>query len=280
MLEQLIYKNHINEVFEFGKDGIFVNTSDLHDYEWDVKAKNNKIASLDYTISKRQLPVIIICSNEEKGLAARNKLFEVVEKDVLAMQHGKIIVGDYYFKCFVTKSEKKEYLNTKRMMKLTLTLTTEFPYWVKESTHTFGGGGGVAVLAADEEGVNLDFPFDYPFDYSSSIDTQSLNNTSFVPTNFRLIIYGACTNPAVYIAGHTYQVNCTVGENEYLTIDSTTKKIFLTGNTGTIMNKFNLRNRDSYIFEKIPAGNNVVAWSGDFGFDIILLEERSEPKWT
>ena len=69
-------------------------------------------------------------------------------------------------------------------------------------------------------------------------------------------------------------------EGEYLTIDSTTKKIFLTKNDGTIINQFNNRNRDSYIFEKIPAGSNVVTWNGDFAFDVILLEERSEPKWT
>ena len=33
MLEQLKYKNHQNEVFEFGKDGIFVEANELHDYE-------------------------------------------------------------------------------------------------------------------------------------------------------------------------------------------------------------------------------------------------------
>ena len=31
MLEQLKYKNHLNEVFEFGKDGIFVDTNDVWD---------------------------------------------------------------------------------------------------------------------------------------------------------------------------------------------------------------------------------------------------------
>lgn len=41
MLEKLIYKNHVGEVFDFGKDGIFVNASDLHDYEWAVATKGN-----------------------------------------------------------------------------------------------------------------------------------------------------------------------------------------------------------------------------------------------
>ena len=274
MLEQLKYKNHLNEVFEFGKDGIFVDMNNLHDYEWTVTKKGNRIAALDRSVSKRKLPVIILCSTEAKGIAARNKLLEVVEKDVLAMQHGRIIIGDYYFRCFVTKSEKKNYLTTKRMMEVTLTLTTDHPYWVKESTFGFTRLNESGKVG----GQNLDYNFDHPFDYFSS--TDSFDNTGFVGTNFRMVIYGACTNPAVYVNGHLYQVDCEVGAGEYLTIDSVEKKVYLTANDGTITNMFNLRNRDSYIFEKIGAGTNTVNIEGNFGVDIILLEERSEPKWT
>ena len=275
MLEQLIYKNHVNEVFEFGKDGIFVNTNDLHDYEWTVTKKGNKIASLTYAVTKRKLPIVIMCDTEEKAVAAKNRLLEVAEKDVLAMQHGRIIIGDYYFKCFVTKSEKKEYLTSKRYMHLTLTLTTDFPFWVKESSLSFNVSN-----EADGSGVFLDYPFDYAFDFYNGMSNQTLNNTGFVASNFRMIIYGACTNPTINIADHAYQVNCAVGEGEYLTIDSSSKKIFLTSNDGTVTNKFNSRNRNSYVFEKIPVGENVVTWDGDYGFQVILLEERSEPKWT
>lgn len=275
MLEQLKYKNHMNEVFEFGKDGIFVDMNDLHDYEWTVTKKGNRIASLDRAISKRKLPITIICDTEEQGIAARNKLLEVTEKDVLALQHGQVILGGYYFRCFVTKSEKSNYLTTKRYMTVTLTLTSDFPYWVKEETFVF------RKLGEDgESSQDLDFYFDYPFDYFSGMSNKDLNNTGFVGTNFRMIIYGACNNPAVYVSGHLYQVNCEVGANEYLTIDSVAKKVYITANDGTVTNVFNLRNRNSYIFEKIQPGQNTVTWDGDFGIDVILLEERSEPKWT
>lgn len=276
MLEQLKYKNHMNEVFEFGKNGIFVDTNDLHDYEWSVTKKGGRISALDYAVSKRKLPVIIICETEAQGIAARNRLLEVAEKDALAMRHGQIIIGDYYFRCFVTKSQKKNYLTTKRYMTVTLTLTSDFPYWVKETTTAFRKAGE----GSGDAGTNLDFSYDLPFDYFAGSGNKTLNNTGFVKTNFRMIIYGACTDPAVYVAGHLYQVNCEVGANEYLTIDSVTKKIYLTANDGTVTNVFNLRNRDSYIFEKIPAGQSNVIWDGDFGLDVILLEERSEPKWT
>lgn len=273
MLEQLKYKNHVNEVFEFGKDGIFVNTNELHDYEWTVTKKGSRIASFDRDISKRKLPVVIICDTKEKGIAARNKLMEVVEKDVLAMKHGRIIIGDYYFKCFVTKSQKKNYLTTNRWMELTLTLTTDFPFWVKESTTSFGISGG-------STGKGLDSNFDYPFDYTSDVQENEINNTGFVASDFRMTIFGVCSNPSIFVNGHEYKVNCDVASGEYLTIDSAERKIYLTANDGTTTNVFSLRNRDSYIFEKIVPGKSVVLWEGGYGFDITLLEERSEPKWT
>lgn len=275
MLEQLKYKNHVNEVFEFGKDGIFVDTNDLHDYEWTVTTKGNRVSALDYSVKKKSLPIVIICDTEAKGIEARNKLLEVTEKDVLALKHGRIIIGDYYFRCFVTKSVKKNYLINKRYMTLTLTLTSDFPYWVKETTSIFRKQSDLAGSA----GKNLDYSFDYPFDYFSGMGNKTLNNTNFVSTNFRMIVYGACSNPTVYVAGHAYQVNCEVGTGEYLTIDSVTKKVYITAVDGTVINVFNLRNRESYIFKKISAGENTVTWDGDFGIDITLLEERSEPKW-
>ena len=276
MLERLIYKNHMNEVFDFGKDGIYLDSNDIRDYEWKVTTKNGRISAFDYAVVKKKLPVTIICESEELGTAAKNRLFEVAEKDVLAMKHGQIIVGDYYMKGFITRSAKKDYLISKRHMKLTLTLTSDFPYWVKE-THTMFGA---STKSRSGSAVSPDHPFDYPFEWYQRMQSRTLNNTGFTASNFRLIIYGACVNPLISINNHEYQVDCTVNSGEYLTIDSATKKIFLTSVDGTITNKFNSRNRDSYIFEKIQPGSNVVAWDGGFGFDVILLEERSEPKWT
>lgn len=275
MLESLKYKNHVNEVIDFGKDGIFVNINALHDYEWKATSKGNKISKLSRGVQTRKLPVIIMCATEEEGIAARNRLFETFEKDVLALQHGQIIIGNYYFKCFVTKSTKRDYQRSKRFMEITLTLSSDFPYWVNESRQSFGSQVGGTVGT----GRFLDHPFDYAFDYYTDTASTELNNSGFVATNFKMVIYGACVNPAINIAGHTYQVDCTVGESEYLTIDSTTKKIFVTKNDGTVVNHFNSRNKDSYIFEKIKPGRNAVTWTGNYGFDVILMEERSEPKW-
>lgn len=273
MFERLKYKNHINEVIDFGANGIYVNMSDLHDYEWTVNKKGNRITSLTRKSGTRKLPVIIVCSSEAEGIAARNRMMEVFEKDCLAMEPGRVILGGYYFKCFVTKSVKKSYMTSNRMMNLVLTLQSDQPYWVKESTVSFGLGSAEVVSGG------VDYPFDYPFDYTANAPEQIIN-PSIVPSNFRTVIYGACVNPSITIGGHKYQVNCTIESGGYLTIDSVAKTIALTDASGAVTNVFNSRNKQSYIFEKIPSGTSSVTWDGSFGFDIILLDERSEPKWT
>ena len=104
-------------------------------------------------------------------------------------------------------------------------------------------------------------------------------NPNFVSSNFKMNKYGAISNPEIIIAGHVYSVNKTVESNQYLTIDSVEKTVTLTDSIGTTENCFNLRNKDSYVFEKIPAGISNVSTNGEFKFDITLLEERGVPKW-
>jgi hypothetical protein len=272
MLEKLQYINHIGEAIQFGNNGLFVNKNDLHDFAWSVTSKNDRISAFRKGVVKKTIPVLIACNTEEEGIKARNRIFEVMEKDVLAMKHGKIIINGYYLKCFITGSKKKEYLKNKKVMQFSLSVQTDFPMWVKETTTTFNYGKG-------SQGTNLDFNNDFPYDYTSNLLGQSLNNTAFVPVEFRMNIYGPCINPKVTIAGHEYEVAKEFQANEYLTIDSREKTIILTHTDGTKENCFNLRNKESYIFEKIPVGVSQVSNNGAFKFDMVLLEERGEPKW-
>lgn len=272
MLERLKYKNHMGEVIDFGRLGIFVSGNDLHDYAWTVSQKNGKISAFKRDVTKRTLPVVIFCPTVEEGVAARNRLMEVAEKDVLAKKPGRIIIGDYYCQCYITESKKTKYLASRRKMEAKLTICSDAPYWVREDLQSFRKAGATAQ--------GLDYPHDFAFDFTSSLMSTTLVNTGFTASNFRMMIHGPCTAPRVFISGHVYTVNCEVAGGEYLTIDSVAKTVTITAADGTITNVFNQRGRESYVFEKIPSGTNVVTWDNEFGVDIILLEERSEPKWT
>lgn len=272
MQERLQYRNHIGEVIDFGRNGIFVKGNALHDYSWTPSQRNGKISSFRREIAKRSLPVVIFCQTPEEGVAARNRLMEVAEKDILAKKPGRIIIGEYYYKCYITDSKKSKYLASRRRMEAELTVTSDEPRWVRETLFT--------LRKAGLEDPGMGYPHDYPFDYASGFRRSAIVNTGFTASNFRMIIYGPCTDPVVNVSGHNYVVKGEINAGEYITIDSDAKKVTKTQTDGTVSNLFNFRGRDSYIFEKIASGNNLVSWDGDFGVDIVLLEERSEPKWT
>lgn len=272
MLESLIYKNHLGEVLEFGKNGLYVSQNDLHNYSWDIQSKNNKIASFRKEISSFNVPVVIVADSAENATRLKNKLFEICEKDVLTNQYGKLIMGDYYLRCFISESKKDFYLRDKTTFKTTLTVVTDYPFWIKESMFTYNYGQGTV-------GSNLDYENDFPYDYTSNLAGSDLFNSGITPANFLMRIYGVVENPKVTISGHDYEVSVSIAESERLEIDSEAKTINKIQIDGTIVNCFNLRNKDSYIFEKVGVGSNPVSTNASFLFDIIAYEERSEPKW-
>lgn len=132
---------------------------------------------------------------------------------------------------------------------------------------------------AEYQGASaLDYPYDFPYDLASPRITKYVNNRNVVAADFIMLIYGPCVNPAVYINGHLYQVNVTLYTGEYLEINSKAKRIIKVKADGEEINCFYLRNKDSYIFQKIVPGQQAVVKDG-FGIKLTILEERSEARW-
>lgn len=273
MLENFTYTNSLGEVLEFGKDCLFVNENDLRDFAWDITNINNKISSFKKGIVTKTIPIILKCNSEADGLLLRNRLFEVFERDVLAKKYGKIHIGDYYLRCYITGTKKSNYLVNMNYMVVSATVQTDAPEWIKETTASYS-------LIVDNAQQYLDYPYDFSHDYKNDLVSCQFTNSGLVASNFILTIFGFVQSPTLYINGHEYTVNVTVGTGEHLTIDSTNKTITLTKADGKQVNCFNNRNKDSHIFEKIPVGINTLSTAKQqIQFDMTLLEERSEPKW-
>ena len=60
-------------------------------------------------------------------------------------------------------------------------------------------------------------------------------------------------------------------------IDSFNHTIIKYASNGTQASIFDLRNKANSVFEKIPGGTLALNWTGLFGFDLIIFNERSEP---
>ena len=276
MLEKFIFENHLGQRFEGLPNGVYLNYNDLRDYSWSYDTINNRISRFYRSMRDRTLPLIIKCESDKEAVAVKNRLHELAEADIEAMIPGKIFVGDYYTSGYITASVKSNYLITKRLCYIELTLTSDDPAWYREQTHTFLPDTGISIGI----GGGTDYPYDYPYDYAISLKGKKIMCDSVESNDFRLLIYGEATNPSVEIGGHTYKINGSIGKGETLMIDSLTKKITLTTATGAKINWFDKRGREEYIFEPIPAGQNTVSWVGTFGFDLTVIEKRSEPRWT
>ena len=231
-----------------------------------------RIKNFSNNLKKGDMTIIVSGKTREEYCENINNLMDVIAYDVNNNTPGKLYCGEQYCSGYFFENKHGTTYNNSRRAELKLNFITENGKWIKETTTTFGYDYGT-------EGNNLDFKNDFPMDYTSNLIGKTLNNTGFMDTNFRMVIYGACENPEVVINGHSYNVNVKIEANEYLTIDSIEKTIVLTHVDGSTENCFNKRNRESYVFEKIPSGVSGVS-SGHFKFDVTLLEERSEPKWT
>ena len=273
MLDKFIFENHLGQRFEGLPNGVYLNYSDLRDYSWSYDTINNRISRFYRGITNRKIPLVVYCKSGDEAISVMNRIHELAEADIVAKIPGKIFVGDYYTSGYITGSVKSNYLIRKKYCKIELTLTSDDPAWFLEHSHPFFPDTANGFVGG------FDYHFDYPYDYALSMNGRKIVCNSVGSSAFKLLIYGEATNPAVVIAGHTYTINGTIAKGETLLIDSLNKTITLTTASGKKINWFDKRGREEYIFEPLPAGQSTVTWSGAFGFDLTVIEKRSEPKW-
>lgn len=279
MLNHIKYVNHLNETIEFGKNILIVTDSDLLDFSWNVEKSNDIISGFTRKIASKSVTVVIKNRNEAEAVRAKNQFFEIFEKDVLAKKSGKFVIGDYYLKCYVIGSVKNDYVARSNYITIKLKISTDYPYWCHELEKSFIKGNIVNETGAKTG--KLSYPYRYPYRYSMPQDVGFILNDHYASCDFKMIIYGPCTNPSILINGHLYEVTTTLYTGEYLVVDSRNNTVIRYLNDGRTENLFNWRNKDHSLFEKIPSGHCSVLWNTDsFGFDIVLFQERSEPKWN
>lgn len=126
---------------------------------------------------------------------------------------------------------------------------------------------------------NKRYPGKYPYRYANGMTSNYIINPHFTDSNFQLIIYGPVVNPQVTIGSTPYLVNIVLESGEYLLIDSRSETIAKVINNGERINVFHNRQKGRKFFRKIQPGRQTISWTGKFDFDLIIFEERGEPRW-
>lgn len=272
---EIYYENSNGRQVHLDREPYWVTAdTDLFDHAWATSDSNGYKSFGGYRKpSDRSIKVVIRGTDGADALQKYKELLDVLEVDTEGGNPGKLYAGCCYLPCWISAGKyPNEYVNNRTVI-YTLTVSPYEGAWYYVSKTDFRADGG-------GETYFLDFPYDFSFDYSSGSHSETVTNGTVTGAEFRLIIYGACTNPSIIIGSMVYTVNCELDSGEYLVIDSIVKKVYKVKNTGETVNQYHLKEQGRYIFQKIPSGQNVVSWSGEFDFSIEIYEKRSIPKWS
>ena len=255
----------------------------LHKYAWVPEGVKYKYGELLQTFTKDSLifpatfKVFGFVSERKEKL---NAFHDAAEHDVMLIKPGLLTVDGYSIECYIIESDTIAPEDNSGTTTNEVAIYCPFPFWIKETKYEIQSTGSSEVVDG------LDFPFDLSCDLGVAGYRKVINFDVTIPLDFRMVIYGECTSPAIYINGHLYEVQVTVPSYSTLTISSIEKNdrekaVFLTYPSGATQSVLYARNRESYIFEPIQgSGKIIVSTSQNLAFDLYLIEKRSEPKWT
>ena len=265
------YRNSILEEVDLNSDPYKLLVSDILDYEWEAAESGEKITGFKKTITKKSIDIDILKTGGRSSRLLQNQLTDFFETDIHRGKAGKLYIGDYYLPCYIY-SAKKENWETDVVMSCEYGIITDHPFWIKERPYYF----------KTTEAVSSDskrYGNRHAYRYANGLMNTMVINNHYTDCNFRMVIYGPVTDPRVYIGGHEYLVKIRLEAGENLVIDSAAETVTKVTPFGNQINAFHNRDFEHSVFEPVHPGRQNVGWSGLFDFDLILYEERSEPKW-
>ena len=254
-------------------------SGDIYDFMWgyDLTAGNtNQITGFYRVPLEIPIKISVTADTKEAYIYAVNHLFETTEVDILSMIPGKLYIGNQYMKCYIRGIKKAKFNAGIDFMFSELNIIVENPFWITESTKSFTTAGST------KSGYEfLDYPYDYDYDYAPDFyPPEIINIDHYADCKFLLKIYGPAIEPSVIINGIERKVYVTLEEDQYLLIDARDKTVKRIPIDGTALDAFDNRKKaGKSIFTQMVPGLNTITWNHNFGFDLTIFKERSEPEW-
>ena len=267
---ELYYLNSEREKLDFTKPPYAPrDISELLDYEWGYESEGSGITGFTKEIAELSLVINVFADDEETYLKACDRLFTITEKDVIKNAKGRLYYNGQYVLCNLIGSTKKDWCMGVDFHLCYMRLITDRSVWIKEKEYIFKYSNITSTN-------NKSYPLKYPYRYANGMKIVNVQNDAIDSAHFMLRFYGPAVNPMITIAGNPYTVHAVVEAGEYIEINSLKKTVIKKMITGTEVNLFHYKGKN--LFRKILPGQHVVQ-CGNFDFDLILFEERSEPRW-
>lgn len=211
--------------------------------------------------------------------AALDRARRVFDRDVQAGTCGELVyAGEWRTRALVTAASPASIYRDNVSLDLTVVLIDgvwrrRHEVYVPLPSNGAAGGG-------------LDVPYDCPYDLAGPLPPSLVRACEWGESAVGLRIYGPATDPAVTIAGNTYQVLRDVGASERVEVDGVSRSVELVTAAGDRINisadavRGTGRGCGRYIFEPLPPGESRVEADGSFAFDVIWYDEEGEPPWS
>lgn len=272
-MHTLVYQNHKGKDIDLLHGDLHVlNIDDLFASQYEPVNQSGCIYSFSADIKRINLKLEI----DGQWKSTIDELIDITTQDIRFCKKGRLIFdGHQYLPCYITTTGLQNVYFKGVYVDCEIEVITDQPYWISEKLYSYYRTEGTSVATKR-------YPHSYPYQYGAIRGIGEIYNLQFYPAHYRMVIYGPVINPSIIIGDINYQVWTTLSSNEFLVIDYTgehTRTIIQYHRDGTTSNCFNKRNKESNIFAKISTGKNKVIWSGDFSFDISLINERTVPKW-
>lgn len=252
----------------------------FHSYKWTPEVIERKVGETvtGFTkASKIYQITLTIRGKLEDRKALIDDITDAFEHDVINVSPGRIYFGDWYIDCFIKDKTTGISGTWNNWTELQIGIYCPYPSWITEEERSFKK----IINGSGESEEFLDYEHDYGYDYTMPYGGDVIWQVDhYAPCEYEMIIYGPCVDPRVVINGHIYQVYATLDENDYLKINSRENSVVQYLVNGTQRDLYDYRVKiTGSLFDPIKPGNVRVVWSGEFGFDLTLFCERSEPRW-
>lgn len=274
----IYYENSAGEVIRFDEAPIVVQTTGLFDWQWNISAYDRAIRDGGRAVAARRpvqdrtLLLDVFSDSQSEHDAAIDRIHDVLERDLCTLVPGRLWINDRYVRCLAYASVKTIDRDWSTYTVVGLTLKLISPAWVKEETVT------VLPVSGNAAGGEKKYLGKYPYKYSEGGNVARFVNDTASSAPMIIKIFGACSNPSVYIGENEYSVNTSVAAGDYVVIDQRDKSVYRVSQSGVRSDIFNLRKKSVDNFLYAPSGSLTVSCSGQFACEVTFLTQRSEPE--
>lgn len=281
-IKGIYYENSKGTVIRLDGANIRVKKSDLRGFVWDYTLTNKpsgrgaRVNKFTRAAKECEITLAIRGNSRAACIDALNAFHAACETDISALSPGRLWMDGQYLICYMgIASEIGEWRGGFHWLEKMVTLLAVYPFWYTEVMQQFRAGEvNVSLYGKKYSGR-------YPYQYGTGYSNQTLYNTHYAETPAVITIYGPCEDPQIYIGGHLYGISgASASTDERIILDQVERTIYRVAANGLKTNLFDYRVKTSDPFQYIKPGDVNVQFSGEFGFDVKLMQQRSEPKWT